>query len=197
MTRRPNRAATAYHEAGHAVVAWRLGFKVRRVTITPGEDHDGFAEHDSPLRGIHLDIDNSDRARLRAEKAIMICLAGTLAQRRFAPRSVRLWQGESDRDLATDLALRINGSGEAATAFLAWLNLRTADLIEAAWDSVEALAGALLEHRTLDARAAKAAMDAPITEALASRAARIGAAAVRVLSEHEMAAVEAQGRTMV
>ena len=60
-----------------------------------------------------------------------------------------------------------------ATSFLAWLNLRTADLIEAAWDSVEALAGALLEHRTLDARAAKAAMDAPITEALASRAARI------------------------
>lgn len=197
MTHRTALAATAYHEAGHGVVAWRLGFKVRRVTIEPGKDHDGFVEHDSPLRGVRLDIDGSDRARLRAEKAIMICLAGILAQRRFAPRSVRQWHGEADRDLAADLALRINGSGEAATAFLRWLDLRTADVIESAWDSVESLAAALLERRTLDAHAAKAAMDTPIARKLAARMSQINAGAVRILTDQEAATLEIEDRRIV
>lgn len=172
IQKRGRRRLTCHHEAGHAVAAWRLGLKVRRVTIVPGADYDGFAEHDSPLRGIRLDLDDSDRARMRAEKAIMVCLAGTIAQRRFAPRSVRVWHGEGDRDLAADLALRLNGSGEAATAYLRWLDLRTADLIEATWDSVQSLANALLEVKTLNGRAARAAMDQPRAVALAARMAR-------------------------
>ena len=35
---------TAYHEAGHAVAFWKLGFKLRKVTIVPDRDYAGYAE---------------------------------------------------------------------------------------------------------------------------------------------------------
>jgi hypothetical protein len=77
------RRATAFHESGHAVAAF------------------------SALAGINLEIDGSNRARVRAETAIIVALAGPAAQRRYAPRSRRAWRGESDFELAADK----NGGG--------------------------------------------------------------------------------------
>lgn len=74
------REATAYHEAGHVVAAWRQGLKFHRVTIIPTAHFDGSVVHDNPLRGVRLEYDNtSDRARFGAEKAMLVCLAGPAA----------------------------------------------------------------------------------------------------------------------
>ncbi len=62
--------AYAYHEAGHAVIAHELGFRVQSLSIVPEEDTLGRVHHVSPLRGIPLDIDGTNRAKLRAEKAV-------------------------------------------------------------------------------------------------------------------------------
>src|SRR5580700_11422788 len=129
--------ATAYHEAGHMVAAWRHHLKIRRATIIPAEDFAGRVDHESPLRGIQLDIDGSDRANLKAEKAILISLAGPAAQRRFRPSSWRSYHGLGDYEIAIDLALRLQGSGALAAAYLRYLQLRADSLVESNWSFVQ------------------------------------------------------------
>ena len=65
------REATAYHEAGHAVVAWRLGHRPDMVTIVATGEFGGAGQAcDAHFPGFSLDFDGSDRARLRIERAI-------------------------------------------------------------------------------------------------------------------------------
>src|ERR1700756_1909637 len=76
-------AATAFHEAGHAFMAWRQGVPVYKATIIPGDDTLGHVRHGKVLfKGDWKDlaIGDSDRTRMRAERLIMICLAGPEAQ---------------------------------------------------------------------------------------------------------------------
>jgi hypothetical protein len=117
--RQSAREATAYHEAGHMVAAWRLGMKIRSATIVPDESYSGKVEHDNPLRGNNLEFDNSDRARIRGENAVLICLAGPIAQRQFRPSSLRGYHGGFDHEKAVNLALTFNSGDELeATAYL-------------------------------------------------------------------------------
>jgi hypothetical protein len=148
----PDRLATAYHEAGHAVIAYELGIPLQSVTIVPSEDAHGVVRHQDPLRGVRLDIDGSDRARLRTERAIMICFAGPLAQQRHRANSWRGYHGQSDFDLAADLAIRICGSGEEATAFLKWLQLKTKHKVRRSWLKIDQLAQVLLKQGTVTGR---------------------------------------------
>ena len=71
--------ATAYHEPGHMVAAWRMRMKIHKATIVPAQDYAGCVHHDSPLRGINLEVDGSDRAEIKANKMVLICLAGPAA----------------------------------------------------------------------------------------------------------------------
>ena len=68
--------ATAYHEAGHAVIAYVLGYRPQCVTIVPTVDTAGHIIHTNPLHGFQLNPDTSDEARLRIESLITICFAG-------------------------------------------------------------------------------------------------------------------------
>ncbi len=152
------RKATAYHEAGHTVVAWRLGADPRRATIIPHGDVQGEMIQESPIVEASLEFDGSDHARNRIERAIMICFAGPIAQRHVAPRSWRRWHGGPDYVVAFDLALRINGSPRAAKAHMKWLEIRVQDLLERLWDYVEAIAGELLVRGTLSAEEIRATL---------------------------------------
>jgi hypothetical protein len=115
------RWATAFHEAGHAVACRRLGLKVRSASTVPEGDSAGRVVHRDPWRGINLEWNDSARADRRAKAVIIMCLAGPEAQRRYSPRSWRFVHGASDRAAVVDLALRMNGSNEAATAYVRWL----------------------------------------------------------------------------
>jgi hypothetical protein len=152
---------TAFHEAGHAVAAWRRGLKIHSVTIVPTPEFRGHIQHANPLQGIHLDYDGSPRARLRAEAAIVVCLAGPEAQRRFSPRSWRSFHGATDHELAADLAMSLNGSDEAVNAHLKWLSIVTRDEIAVWWPLVEKVAHALVRERTLTAVEIKSLLTAP------------------------------------
>lgn len=123
------RRATAHHEAGHAVIALHLGMAVRRIKLRPSDGVAGVVEHQNPLKGIRLDIDNSPRANLKAEKAICICLAGPIAQRKYNARTWRHEHGEADHALAADLALSVHG-GDLATAYLTWLTAKTKAMLD-------------------------------------------------------------------
>lgn len=71
--------AAAYHEAGHAVAAWAE--RVRVTSVTVNDDGSGVVWHANPIHRIRLEVDGSTRARLRAEAAARIALAGYTAQR--------------------------------------------------------------------------------------------------------------------
>lgn len=147
MSRGPALEVTAYHEAGHAIAAWRQRIAISSVTIKPGEDYSGrllFGRSRTP----NLD-EATDRARLWSERRIITALAGPIAQRKYRPSSVRGWHAREDYHVAADLALHIQGSGKLATAYLRWLNVSTEALVSANWTHIEAVAAALLEGRTI------------------------------------------------
>jgi hypothetical protein len=99
-----------------------------------------------------LDIDGSDQAALKTEKAMLILLAGPAAQRRFRRNSWRHHHGAGDHEIAVDLALRLQGSGALATAYLKYLQLRADSLVESNWSYVQLFAQRLLELKTLEYR---------------------------------------------
>ena len=142
--------ATAFHEAGHAVAAYAENLRIRKATIIAERNTLGYVLNDSPSGGVQLDCDRADRARLRAERAIIICLAGPVAQKRYSPRSWRNVDGSEDYEQAKNLAIKINGSTDAANAHLKWLEIQTRDLVELRWREVEIIAEALLREQTLD-----------------------------------------------
>ena len=73
--RRAVREATAYHEAGHALVAFLVGAKVHKVTIVPGKGYGAMTHISSPAAKCRH-YDASPRTRDKVERAIMISLAG-------------------------------------------------------------------------------------------------------------------------
>jgi len=144
-----NVEATAYHEAGHAVMTAACNRKIYSATIIPRDDAHGSVEHENPLRGIKLKFNNGYPARLRAEDAVMICLAGGIAQLRAFPRLLRRWHTHTDYVRAVEIARSICGSPDEATAFLKWLDLRMRSILDVRWFQVEAVAAALVERKRL------------------------------------------------
>lgn len=142
-----NRTTTAYHEAGHAVVAFFSGFRIEYATILPGDGFSGMMKARPQGR---FSLDSATPAmRQKTENWILITLAGDIAQRKHAPRSSRQWHTTADRQAATDLALSVCGNGESATAYLAWLNIVARQLIEGRWDLVDRVAKVLLDRERI------------------------------------------------
>ena len=87
--RRPNLplSVIAYHEAGHAVAQWKLGFKIKEVTIVPKAEVAGSVSHKRSLRLYRLAWDIPTGKQLgRYHDLIVTTLAGEAAQRRFSSR---------------------------------------------------------------------------------------------------------------
>jgi hypothetical protein len=141
------RAASAYHEAGHAVVRCVLGFGPKSAKITPNHDADSATRYANPLRGIKLCTDGSSgRALLRLMKAIQISYAGPLAQRKYSEHSWREFHGICDFEKIEELSLRACGSSAQVGAFKHWLEIATQEMIESHWTSIEHVAKLLLGH---------------------------------------------------
>lgn len=157
--------ATAYHEAGHAVAAWRLGVGLSKqaLSIVPNEDSVGRINHSNPLFRVDLEMDKSDRARLRAEKVAQICLAGGVAQRRFNARSYRHAHIKPDLHEAVNV-LGYFAEGDELEAYLRLIQVRARHMFNRpfVWRCVQALAGALLARKQLSAREVKRIIHATV-----------------------------------
>jgi len=151
---------TAYHEAGHAVVAFNERVAIHSITIEACRDYAGRVIRGNPYQGIKLNIDNTLRSRNRAKAVVRVLLAGYMAQKIKDPNSYRSQHDKTDRQTAADLIRRI-ASPRTPDASLKVLGLELSDTLASQWYQVEALAQELLKQRTLSQKEVrKVIMDA-------------------------------------
>jgi len=143
--------AVAYHEAGHAVIAWHEGIGLRSASIIPVGTTGGRIIHYPMFQTINPEVDTGRRSRDRVEKSVRISLAGSIAQRKFNSRTYRRFHDEEDLQYAVDLLARIVGSDEALNAYFKLLYIQTRDILNNpdTWAAVESVAAALLHYRVL------------------------------------------------
>lgn len=70
---------TAYHEAGHAVMAYILRIGLKEVTIIPDEDYLGKFTHGRG-RNIQPEWDYDQKTRPEIERQAMVTLGGNVAE---------------------------------------------------------------------------------------------------------------------
>lgn len=156
-TRPSQREATAYHEAGHAVMVHVEGYAVLACSIERPEDLQaglaGGVMWNNPL-AVHASELPEDHDRPAAMRSVArIALAGEIAQRRYRASSWRRHQGRTDREAAVMLAIRLVQSGEQAAALMIGLERQVQDALDAHWQLVEAVAAALVRHGHLSGSA--------------------------------------------
>jgi len=143
----PPNEATAYHEAGHAVVALELGRPVAYVSALPGRLFLGTCAFGKPVFRPSEDW---------LEREMLIALAGPAAEARHT--GVYCWEG-GGRDLAFAESLareRADGDRQAARLLRRML-AKTEHLLhqEDNWDAVERLAAELRRLGEISGRAAR------------------------------------------
>jgi hypothetical protein len=148
--------ATAYHEAGHAAVAFYLEIPIAEdaLSIVGGDDYDGMIyTNPSFLRRLgRLDsAELTDAKRLIAERYAIFALAGIEAQRRYRASSVRRYHSSKDYHDAIDVISYFAPDDEELEAYLRLLRIRARNIVAlpGVWEWIEELAAALMEQRTL------------------------------------------------
>ena len=137
-------AATAYHEAGHAVIALLLGRAVQRLSILPKQESLGRCEFQQG-KG----ISSSDWI----EREMLISLAGLAAEARHTGQYA--WDGAT-RDLQSVRRLAIQRAGERQAERLQKRLLAKVEHLLAQpenWKAVELIAAELLLRETISGRA--------------------------------------------
>jgi plasmid stabilization system protein ParE len=147
--------ATAYHEAGHAVVALALDRPIHRVSVVRRADLLGKCEFG---KGVSRPSDDW------LEREILISLAGLAAEARHTGTYDRDAAG---RDLRLVYRLAVQRAGERQAERLERrLLAKTENLLadEGHWRAVELIAAELLKHGTISGRAAKHLFDRACAE---------------------------------
>ncbi len=146
------RAATAYHEAGHAVAARLLSVRFKEVTILPTKTSLGHVLPAAPPKWFEPDVARANsRIRSQIENRTRVLLAGPAAEARFKGRHD--WRSASD-DIrqAVSLLDYVSRSNGEVEAYFALMRIQAGGLIEKHWDEVQGVAEALLERTRLTAK---------------------------------------------
>jgi ATP-dependent Zn protease len=142
--------ATAYHEAGHAVVAMALGRPVRHVTILPDGRFLGLCEFGKSVFRPSEDA---------LERESLIALAGLAAEARYIGEYA--WEGAAhDHQYVYRLCVERAGERRAERLLRRMLS-KTEHLLtqEGHWRAVELIAAELLLHRSISGRTARHLFD--------------------------------------
>jgi ATP-dependent Zn protease len=138
---------TAYHQAGHAVVAAHLGFPIETVSITPGRcTHRSAAWLQRTPKELVLDTLAS---WARTHNQAVVFLAGGLAATIFDPAAPPETDRGDDFASATDLMLALAAEGMERQALKAYLRCRTENVVQRCWKAIQTTAAGLLQHGTI------------------------------------------------
>src|SRR5262245_43594355 len=131
-----HRTATAYHEAGHAVMALLLGRPVTAVSIRPDRHRLGVCEFGKPVFRPSEDW---------LEREMLIALAGIAAE---ALHTGEYEWDAAERDRRYAASLATDRGGKKAERLLKRLLAKAEHLLsrDENWQAVERLAAELLRH---------------------------------------------------
>ena len=142
--------ATAYHEAGHAVIALANKIAVHSVSIKPEGTTLGRAFTRNVLAGRGVDCEVSTQNRLRMERYSMVLLAGPIAERKFIKSNGGRYRcgGGSDYEALINYVSYFCGSDAMVDAYIKLLHEMAALEVNAPhnWSRIEKLAGILIER---------------------------------------------------
>jgi hypothetical protein len=139
--------ATAYHEAGHAVMALALGRPVAFVSVRPTREFQGTCEFGKAVFRPSEDW---------LEREVLIALAGLAAEARHTGDYA--WDGAArDYRYAEELALQRAGRPRQAERLLRrWLNKAEHVIAQAPhWEAVEQIVAELLRLGEISGRTAR------------------------------------------
>ena len=139
---------TAYHEAGHAVMAYLLRHATKAVSIIPNHSDNSLGHREGHKTTMQPDIGLSGKNKNRLEEKIMINLAGGIAAKILTGR--RDHAGSSgDYQSAVQYVSYISLERKEQEALLKWLCIRTENYLKYDWKAVEFLAAELLKRKKI------------------------------------------------
>lgn len=160
--------SVAYHEAGHAAIALRLGIGIGRkgISIIPEGEMLGWAHIRKGFSG-NPQHATTGRMRLKAENRVLALLAGMHA-------SQSRDGCEEDLRRAWNLLEYFCCSNEEVQAYLDWLNIRAKQMValEVCQVKIEAIAQALLDKGKLSAGEVKSIAQTAVEHWIADKTSR-------------------------
>jgi hypothetical protein len=148
--------ATAYHEAGHAVVAHEIGVGVRSLCVVPDDETLGRVTHFPARISFGAEqYESPAKWGRRVERYVMVSWAGTLAEQHATGDNDPNDGSDLDLGAIVDLAMTARDTTAEVEEFVEGLRLCTAGLLahERVWVQVQAVAVALETDGTLTRRA--------------------------------------------
>jgi len=174
-------AATAHHEAGHAVVGFfeKEPTRLLAASIVPNQEagtlgHVLRGKHprvldwrlgdDGRPRRFYRDFDSeSDDSRLverRLKPEVLSLFAGVLAEKRYTGRRHNWTGATTDMWSAADLIDKLVGSPRQAEKYSAYLWVVAEDAVALHWPQIEEFAQELLVRKSMTGREARALLQA-------------------------------------
>ena len=150
--------ASAYHEAGHAVMAHLCGQHLTQVEIIGDEEHSGSVSslrlRDEPEMG-----EEGLGLRTAAIEARILCVCAGMVSEQMVSGSRHWDEGSEDVDEAVRLAMRVVGDCERVMVYLEEAREHAEFVLRRHWAAVETLANALLLHRSLVGQQVRAILE--------------------------------------
>lgn len=142
---------TAYHEAGHAVMAYNLRLRIRHATIIPEEEYLGRVKH-SAGGSIHPEWESGPTTRTEIERRAIVALSGNVAEYLLTGRRYMVGS-EGDYQTVVNLLSYLAGPEETGK-YIEWLWYRTKGIlaIDYWWLAIQRLAEELLKHHYLKSK---------------------------------------------
>ena len=143
----PRLRATAYHEAGHAVMALALGRPIQKVTVAPNQNY---------LGACQIQKGRFKPTKDWLEDEILILFAGMVAESQVTGRYCPKGASQDLRGIRRYVMMRTGGERQVERLERRLLDKAEHLLADAAtWKAVESIAAELLKSETISGRAAR------------------------------------------
>ncbi len=143
----PRLLATAYHEAGHAVVAFALGRPIHKVTIAPNQNY---------LGACQIQKGRFKPTKDWLEDEMLILFAGMVAEAQVTGQYCPRGAAQDLRGIRRYALMRAGGDRQVERLERRMLD-KTEHLLSdvATWEAVKLIAAELIKHTTISGRAAR------------------------------------------